>query len=83
MLANKQDLPWAMKPSEVLSYHGLRRSKQVQVFGTCATSGEGLHEAINWIGVALAERVWERGGYQPEQGGMMGSLKRLLRPFGL
>lgn len=57
VLANKQDLPGACQPSEVASRLGLPsvRSHQWFIQGTCATSGEGLLEAMNELGKMVKE----------------------------
>jgi len=53
--ANKQDLPNAMTSSEVgekLGLHDLRGTKWY-LQGSCATSGEGLFEGLDWLSKAL------------------------------
>jgi small GTP-binding protein len=56
--ANKQDLPNAMKPSEVgsrLRLNGMtNRAWQVQ--GTCATTGDGLYEGLDWLGAQISKK---------------------------
>ncbi|KAH7924222.1 ADP-ribosylation factor [Leucogyrophana mollusca] len=50
VLANKQDLPGAMPVAELtdrLGLQALRRPWHVQA--TCATSGEGLYEGLDWL----------------------------------
>eukprot|EP00163_Fabomonas_tropica_P010708 TRINITY_DN20959_c0_g1_i1.p1 TRINITY_DN20959_c0_g1~~TRINITY_DN20959_c0_g1_i1.p1 ORF type:complete len:181 (+),score=49.42 TRINITY_DN20959_c0_g1_i1:69-611(+) len=49
--ANKQDLPGAMSPSELASELGLHnlRSRNWHIQATCAKSGEGLWEGMDWI----------------------------------
>lgn len=52
IFANKQDLPNAMSPSEIvekldLSCLGPDRKWQVQA--ACAVTGEGLHEGFKWL----------------------------------
>lgn len=51
VFANKQDLPNAMNAAEVtdkLQLHGLtNRSWYIQA--TCATSGDGLYEGLDWL----------------------------------
>lgn len=50
ILANKQDLPNAMSASELtdkLGLHSLKRRWYVQK--TCATSGDGLYEGLDWL----------------------------------
>ncbi|KAG7219795.1 hypothetical protein INR49_018817 [Caranx melampygus] len=51
VFANKQDLPNAMNAAEItdkLGLHALRqRSWYIQA--TCATSGDGLYEGLDWL----------------------------------
>ncbi len=49
--ANKQDLPNAMSTAEVTDKLGLHslRNRNWFVQGTCATSGEGLYEGLDWM----------------------------------
>eukprot|EP00992_Anisonema_acinus_P001337 TRINITY_DN10449_c0_g1_i2.p1 TRINITY_DN10449_c0_g1~~TRINITY_DN10449_c0_g1_i2.p1 ORF type:complete len:202 (+),score=86.00 TRINITY_DN10449_c0_g1_i2:52-606(+) len=51
VFANKQDLPNAMSTAEVTDKLGLHSLKQRNWFiqGTCATSGEGLYEGLDWL----------------------------------
>ena len=50
VLANKQDLPNAMSVEEVAKGIELDRIKQKHnIFGTVATTGEGLYEALEWL----------------------------------
>eukprot|EP00299_Pterocystis_sp_00344_P013471 c6603_g1_i2.p1 GENE.c6603_g1_i2~~c6603_g1_i2.p1 ORF type:complete len:179 (+),score=34.21 c6603_g1_i2:46-582(+) len=51
VFANKQDLPNAASVSEVtdaMKLHSLRQRKWF-IQGTCATSGDGLHEGLDWL----------------------------------
>lgn len=51
VLANKQDLPNAMNAAEItdkLSLHTLR-SRSWFIQATCATTGDGLHEGLDWL----------------------------------
>jgi ADP-ribosylation factor 1/2 len=63
VFANKQDLPDAMKTSELmdklhLSHHkkypSVRQSWYVQP--CCATSGQGLYEGLDWLANILSRR---------------------------
>lgn len=58
VFANKQDLPNAMNAAEItekLGLHSLRqRSWYIQ--STCATSGEGLYEGLEWLSTNLKKR---------------------------
>eukprot|EP00992_Anisonema_acinus_P014655 TRINITY_DN9394_c0_g1_i1.p1 TRINITY_DN9394_c0_g1~~TRINITY_DN9394_c0_g1_i1.p1 ORF type:complete len:182 (-),score=51.15 TRINITY_DN9394_c0_g1_i1:171-716(-) len=51
VFANKQDLPNAMTTAEVTDKLGLHSLKSRNWFiqGTCATSGEGLYEGLDWL----------------------------------
>ncbi|KAK3038808.1 hypothetical protein RJ639_027395 [Escallonia herrerae] len=49
--ANKQDLPYAMNATEItekLDLHSVRQSHW-HIESTCATSGEGLYEGLEWL----------------------------------
>eukprot|EP01005_Ploeotia_sp_CARIB1_P001413 NODE_345_length_922_cov_692.276730_g337_i0.p1 GENE.NODE_345_length_922_cov_692.276730_g337_i0~~NODE_345_length_922_cov_692.276730_g337_i0.p1 ORF type:complete len:182 (-),score=38.30 NODE_345_length_922_cov_692.276730_g337_i0:277-822(-) len=51
VFANKQDLPNAMSTAEVTDKLGLHSMRQRNWFiqGSCATSGEGLFEGLDWM----------------------------------
>merc|ERR1711907_854877 len=55
VFANKQDLPNAMNPAEITEKLGLqslaRRTWYIQ--STCATSGEGLYEGLDWLSASI------------------------------
>ncbi len=63
VFANKQDLPKAMRPSEVAEKLGLvaLRSRVWHIQGACATSGDGLYEGLDWLS-AFEEREGGGGG---------------------
>ena len=51
VFANKQDLPNAMNVAEVtdkLRLHSIRR-REWFISGSCATSGDGLYEGLDWL----------------------------------
>ncbi|WFD18978.1 hypothetical protein MCAP1_001191 [Malassezia caprae] len=50
VFANKQDLPNAMNAAEITDKLGLHSLRQRQWFiqATCATSGDGLYEGLEW-----------------------------------
>jgi len=52
VFANKQDLPGAMTPAEVVEKLGLPslRGRLWHIQGCCATNGDGLHEGLDWLG---------------------------------
>ena len=59
VFANKQDLPNAMNAAEItdkLGLHSLcRRHWYIQ--STCATSGEGLYEGLDWLSNNIANKA--------------------------
>ncbi|CUT99638.1 ADP ribosylation factor arf [Echinococcus multilocularis] len=53
VLTNKQDLPYAMKTSEVteaLGLHKLPSHRKWFAQGSCAVSGAGIYEGLDWLG---------------------------------
>merc|ERR1712002_643415 len=55
VFANKQDLPNAMNAAEItdkLGLHNLRQRKW-HTQATCATSGDGLYEGLDWLSAQL------------------------------
>ena len=56
IFANKQDLPDAMNAAEItikLGLNSCRRKWHIQA--TCATSGEGLYEGLEWLSNQLKD----------------------------
>ncbi|KAI9752073.1 MAG: hypothetical protein M1815_000749 [Lichina confinis] len=55
VFANKQDLPNAMSAAEITDALGLHSLRQRSWFiqSTCATSGDGLYEGLDWLSNAL------------------------------
>lgn len=51
VLANKQDLPNAMNVSQISENLGLTslRTRAWYIQSTCATSGDGLYEGLEWL----------------------------------
>ena len=58
VFANKQDLPNALKVQGVTDALGLNKlaKRQWYVQGTCATSGDGLYEGLDWLTEILQKR---------------------------
>ena len=58
VFANKQDLPNAMKVQEVTERLGLNklRNRQWYIQGSCAHTGDGLYEGLDWLSQALSKR---------------------------
>jgi hypothetical protein len=60
VLANKQDMPYALPPEEVarkLKLKWVARKTKWHVQGTVGTTGNGLYEAIDWLATALKEHA--------------------------
>jgi len=58
VFCNKQDLPNAMSVAEVtdkLNLHSLRQRKWY-IQSTCATSGDGLYEGLDWLSNTLTNK---------------------------
>ncbi|KAM9789542.1 ADP-ribosylation factor 1 [Neosynchiropus ocellatus] len=55
VFANKQDLPHAMNPSEITDKLDLSqlRSRHWFIQATCATTGDGLFEGLDWLSCQL------------------------------
>merc|ERR1712087_1015514 len=55
VFANKQDLPNAMSVNEVTEKLGLNqpRNRQWYIQSTCATTGDGLYEGLDWLSATL------------------------------
>ncbi|PPQ70697.1 hypothetical protein CVT24_000179 [Panaeolus cyanescens] len=58
VFANKQDLPGAMSPAEVTEKLGLHkmRDRSWYVHPSCATTGEGLFEGLQWLSQNVKKR---------------------------
>jgi ADP-ribosylation factor protein 1 len=55
VFANKQDLPNAMNAAEITDKLGLHslRQRAWYIQSTCATSGDGLYEGLEWLATTL------------------------------
>jgi small GTP-binding protein len=58
VFANKQDIPGAMKPSEVSDKLELKsiKGKSWLIQGTSATNGQGLKEGLDWLANELLKK---------------------------
>ncbi|RPA97636.1 ARF/SAR superfamily [Choiromyces venosus 120613-1] len=58
VFANKQDLPEAMDAAETTDKLGLHslRNRSWYIQSTCATSGDGLYEGLDWLSSNLRAR---------------------------
>ena len=58
VFANKQDLPNAMTAAEITDKLGLHslRSRNWYIQATCATTGDGLYEGLDWLSATLKTR---------------------------
>ena len=56
VFANKQDLPQAMPAAEVTDKLGLQqmRNRNWYIQSTCATTGDGLYEGLDWLSRTLS-----------------------------
>lgn len=59
VFANKQDLPNAMSAPEITDKLGLHslRQRNWYIQATCATSGDGLYEGLEWLSTNLKRKV--------------------------
>ncbi|KAE8706706.1 ADP-ribosylation factor 1 [Hibiscus syriacus] len=59
VFANKQDLPNAMNAAEITDKLGLHSLRQHHWYiqSTCATSGEGLYEGLDWLSNNFASKA--------------------------
>jgi ADP-ribosylation factor protein 1 len=59
VFANKQDLPNAMNAAEITDKLGLHtlRNRLWYIQSTCATTGEGLYEGLDWLSNSLKSRT--------------------------
>ncbi|KHN80242.1 ADP-ribosylation factor 1 [Toxocara canis] len=59
VFANKQDLPNAMNAAEVTDKLGLHtlRNRNWYIQATCATSGDGLYEGLDWLSNHVIARL--------------------------
>ena len=65
VLANKQDLPGACNAAEISEEMHLYPpyiSKSCYIQSCCATSGEGLHEGLDWLSSNIPETNNEKDG---------------------
>ncbi|QHO19331.1 ADP-ribosylation factor [Arachis hypogaea] len=61
VFANKQDLPNAMSVSEITDKLGLHslRQRRWYIQATCAPSGQGLYEGLDWLSSNISTK-WSR-----------------------
>ncbi|XP_066161413.1 ADP-ribosylation factor 2-like isoform X1 [Oryza sativa Japonica Group] len=59
VFANKQDLPNAMNAAEITDKLGLHslRQRHWYIQSTCATTGEGLYEGLDWLSSNIANKA--------------------------
>ena len=57
VFANKQDLPNAMNAAEITDKLGLHslRQRNWYIQSTCATTGDGLYEGLDWMSSQIAK----------------------------
>ena len=60
VIANKQDLPHAQSPAQIIDTLALRdlgRGRKWHVQAACATNGDGVYEAMDALGRLVKERT--------------------------
>ncbi|XP_022133335.1 ADP-ribosylation factor 2-like [Momordica charantia] len=59
VFANKQDLPNAMTVAEITDKLGLHslRNRRWYIQATCATSGQGLYEGLDWLSSNISNKA--------------------------
>merc|ERR1711948_31449 len=62
VLANKQDLPQAMSVNECTEKLGLNqlRNRDWYIQSTCATTGDGLYEGLDWLANTLNRKKYKK-----------------------
>ncbi|XP_054575090.1 ADP-ribosylation factor 3 isoform X3 [Eptesicus fuscus] len=67
VFANKQDLPNAMNAAEITDKLGLHslRHRNWYIQATCATSGDGLYEGLDWLANQLKNKKEKRRAIIP------------------
>ena len=60
VMCNKQDLPNAMSVAEVSDKLKLNtmKGRRWYIQASCATSGDGLYEGLDWLSNELKEQAW-------------------------
>lgn len=60
VFANKQDLPNAMNAAEITDKLGLQslRQRNWYIQSTCATSGDGLYEGLEWVSRGVSAKKY-------------------------
>mmetsp|Transcript_32906 Transcript_32906/g.47634 ORF Transcript_32906/g.47634 Transcript_32906/m.47634 type:complete len:189 (-) Transcript_32906:71-637(-) len=57
VFANKQDLPNAVSPDEMVDKLGLRElRREWYIQACCAPTGEGLYEGLDWLSTTLSKK---------------------------
>ncbi|KAL0304682.1 UNVERIFIED_CONTAM: ADP-ribosylation factor 2 [Sesamum angustifolium] len=69
VFANKQDLPNAMNAAEITDKLGLHslRQRHWYIQSTCATSGEGLYEGLDWLSNNIANKTLDDSEHRYEK----------------
>lgn len=67
VFVNKQDLPNAMNAAEITDKLGLHslRQRNWYIQATCATSGDGLYEGLDWLSNQLKTQKWSEAPRSP------------------
>ncbi|XP_074659046.1 uncharacterized protein LOC141911869 [Tubulanus polymorphus] len=81
VFANKQDLPNAMNAAEITDKLGLHnlRNRNWYIQATCATSGDGLYEGLDW----LSNQLKNMGAFASLFKGLFGKKEMRILMVGL
>ncbi|XP_071797530.1 uncharacterized protein [Asterias amurensis] len=81
VLANKQDLPSSLGPSDIaqaLKLHHLS-GHPWHIQGTCAPNGEGIYEAVSVLGKMVQEYMYANWRYNPNEKSLIQHLHEFER----
>ncbi|XP_065190757.1 uncharacterized protein LOC135821684 [Sycon ciliatum] len=67
VFANKQDLPHAMSRDEIVDKLGMKkiRCRPWAAFPTCATTGDGLYDGLDWLATVLSTKQMHNAMAEP------------------
>ncbi|GJW93137.1 ADP-ribosylation factor 2 [Tanacetum coccineum] len=85
VFANKQDLPNAMNAAEITDKLGLHslRQRHWYIQSTCATSGEGLYEGLDWLSNNIANKAMNDCFYEGGAWPVCGSVLPVVLELGV
>ncbi|TYK12862.1 ADP-ribosylation factor 1 [Cucumis melo var. makuwa] len=83
VFANKQDLPNAMTVAEITDKLGLHslRNRRWYIQATCATSGQGLYEGLDWLSSNISTKASSRAHNASSKEYILSKLMGCFLPF--